>query len=175
MVSHKRYAASLAAVILLVGAGALRGPARAADPDIPAPPNTTVAREVQAGGAQVYGCRQAPDGTYGWTLIGPDAVLVDADGTTFGTHGAGPTWTAADGSSIKADGAHPVVVVKRSASVPALLLNVTSSTGTGALSGVRFVRRWDTEGGVAPATGCDASNANAHVAVHYSAIYTFYR
>jgi hypothetical protein len=175
MVPTKQCAASVAAFVLIVAGAAFGSAARAADPDIPAPPNSRVAREVQAGGAQVYGCRQTPDGTYAWTLIGPDAVLIDADGTTFGTHAAGPTWTAADGSAITADGTHPVVVVKRPGSVPALLLNVNSSTGTGALTGVRFVRRWDTEGGVAPATGCDAAHANARVAVHYSAVYTFYR
>src|SRR5579884_103247 len=100
---------------------------------------------------------------------------VTADGTTFGSHSAGPTWTAADGSAVKADGAHPAMVVKRPDAVPALLLNVTTSTGNGVLSGVRFVRRDDTLGGVAPAGGCDAAHANARVAVHYSAIYTFYR
>jgi hypothetical protein len=59
--------------------------------------------------------------------------------------------------------------------VPALLLRVTSFHGEGILSGVRFVRRSETEGGLAPATGCDAAHANATTASHYSAVYTFYR
>ena len=112
---------------------------------------------------------------YQWTLVGPSAILVNDDGTSFGTHTAGPTWTAADGSAITADGAHPVATVKRAEGVPALLLAVTSSTGTGVLNGVRFVRRVDTAGGFAPATDCDASHVNARIAKHYSAIYTFYR
>ncbi len=147
----------------------------AADPEIPPPAGTTVVREVQAGGAQVYACRAASAGAYQWTLVGPNAILVNEDGTNFGTHTAGPTWTATDGSAITADGAHPLATVKRSEGVPALLLSVTSSTGTGVLSGVRFVRRADTAGGFAPATGCDASHVNARIAKHYSAVYTFYR
>ncbi len=175
MSTSMRRAVSFAATIILTAAAASGGSARAADSEIPAPADTVVVREVQAGGAQVYACRQAPAGTYGWTLAGPNALLVNADGTSFGTHSAGPTWTANDGSAIVADGAHPVTVVKRTGAVPALLRRVASSSGTGVLTGVRFVRRWDTLGGVAPEGGCDASHADARFAVHYSAIYTFYR
>jgi hypothetical protein len=108
-------------------------------------------------------------------LTGPKALLVNDDGSDFGMHGAGPTWTAADGSSIRADGAHPLAVVKRAGAVPGLMLKVVSSNGSGALSGVQFVRRADTEGGAAPATDCDAAHAGATTAVHYSAVYTFFR
>jgi hypothetical protein len=174
MSTSTRHAASVVATIILTAA-AFGGVARAADSEIPAPANAVVVREVQAGGAQVYACRQSPAGTYAWTLAGPNAILINADGTSFGTHSPGPTWTANDGSTIVADGAHPVTLVKRAGAVPALLLSVASSTGSGVLTGVRFVRRWDTLGGVAPDAGCDASHADARVAVHYSAIYTFYR
>jgi hypothetical protein len=163
------------AAVTIAGIVAASTAVAAADPEIAAPAGATLVREVQAGGAQVYTCRQAADGSYAWTLAGPNAVLVDADGTTFGTHTAGPTWTASDGSSIVADGAHPLTVVRRPDAVPALMLSVATSSGNGVLSGVRFVRRWDTDGGVAPAGGCLASNAGARLAVHYSAIYSFYR
>src|SRR5581483_11184477 len=169
-----RHAISMTFGALLAG-GLAAGAASAAEPDVAAPAGAMLVREVQAGGAQVYACRQAADGSYGWSLVGPNAVLVNADGTTFGTHTAGPTWTASDGSSVVADGAHPVNVVRRPNAVPALLLSVASSNGNGVLTGVRFIRRSDTEGGVAPATGCDAgaARANARAAVHYSAIYSF--
>ena len=139
------------------------------------PANATVVREVQAGGAQVYTCRATPTGTFQWMLLGPKAILINDDGSDFGTHAAGPTWTALDGSSIGADGAHPIAKVDRPGSVPALLLSVTTSQGEGALAGVRFVRRAETGGGAAPATGCDADHENAVTAVHYSAVYTFFR
>ena len=139
------------------------------------PPDTTVVREVQAGGAQVYACRPTATGQFKWTLTGPKALLINDDGTDFGTHSAGPTWTALDGSTIVADGAHPLAKIDRPQSVPALLLKVASAHGEGALGGVRFVRRADTEGGAAPASGCDATHVNATTASHYSAVYTFYR
>ncbi len=132
-------------------------------------------REVQAGGAQVYACRSLPSGAYAWTLVGPKAVLVNDDGSDFGTHAAGPTWMSVDGSKISADGAHPLEKVARANAVPALLLAVTSSEGNGILAGVRYVRRADTEGGLAPDGGCDAAHAGATAASHYSAVYTFYR
>jgi hypothetical protein len=147
----------------------------APEPELTPPPGATPVREVQAGGAQVYACRAAADGTYQWTLTGPKALLVNDDGSDFGTHGAGPSWTAADGSTIRADGAHPLAVVKRTGAVPALMLKVVSSNGSGLLTGVQYVRRADTEGGVAPARGCDAAHAGATTAVHYSAVYTFFR
>ena len=151
-------------------------PARAQGDTQPSPPpGAVLVREVQAGGAQVYACRAVAGGQFGWTLVGPKAVLVNDDGSDFGTHSAGPTWTAADGSSISADGAHPLAKIARPDSVPALLLAVSSSQGQGVLTGVRFVRRAGTEGGTAPATGCDAQHADATTAVHYSAVYTFYR
>ncbi len=146
----------------------------AASSDVAAPAGATVVDEVQAGGAQVYACRENA-GSYVWTLVGPQAVLINDDGSPFGTHSAGPTWSSSDGSSITADGAHPLAKTDRSQSVPALVLRVTSSKGTGVLSSVRFVRRWDTEGGLPPNDGCDAAHANVTTASHYSAVYTFYR
>jgi hypothetical protein len=148
-----------------------------AQPDAePTPPaGVTMVSEVQAGGAQIYACRASTAGTFGWSLIGPKAVLIGDDGSDFGTHSAGPTWTAVDGSSISADSTHPLAKIDRPQSVPALLLAVTSSRGNGVLSGVRFVRRAETQGGAAPASGCDAEHANATTAVRYSAVYTFYR
>jgi hypothetical protein len=76
---------------------------------------------------------------------------------------------------IGADGAHTLAKIDRAYSVPALLLRVNSSQGQGILSGVRFVRRSDTEGGLPPAVGCDSTHVDATVASHYSAVYTFYK
>jgi hypothetical protein len=39
---------------------------------------------------------------------------------------------------------------------------------------VKFIRRSDTRGGIAPTTGCDAQHLNATSRVPYTAIYTFY-
>jgi hypothetical protein len=164
-------AGALAFLLTLAAASAQVQPT----PDITPPAGVTLLREVQAGGVQVYACGKSAAGTYRWTLVGPKAILVQQDGSDFGTHGAGPTWTAHDGSSITGDGAHPLAKVERTGSVPSLLLAVTASSGSGALSSVRFVRRSDTEGGLPPADGCDAAHEGATTASHYSAIYSFYR
>jgi len=161
-----------AAVLLFTLASVSAG---ASPVDDPVPPDATLVREVQGGGAQVYACRATNSGPFGWMLIGPRAVLINDDGSDFGTHSAGPTWTAIDGSIVGADGAHPVVKIEHEHSVPTLLLRVDSSHGEGILSGVRFVSRSDTEGGLPPSTGCDAAHADATVASHYSAVYKFYR
>ncbi len=161
-------------VCLAVALAAFAPLPAAAQQEVVPPAGVTPVRVVQAGGAQVYACRMQADGTYAWALVGPKAVLVNADGSDFGTHTAGPRWTAADGSSIVADGANPVMRAPRPNAVPALVLRVASATGTGILSDVRFVSRADTLGGLAPATGCDAAHVNATAASHYSAVYTFY-
>jgi hypothetical protein len=142
---------------------------------VAAPPGAVAIVEVQGGGAQIYVCRATASQTFAWKLVGPKAILVNDDGSDFGTHGAGPMWTAKDGSSIVADGAHPIARVDNPNSVPELVLRVTSATGTGILTPARFVVRSDTAGGLPPANGCDAAHENAIAARHYSAIYTFYR
>ena len=169
--------ARVALITLCIAAVSFGVPASAqssTDLEPAAPADAVVVTEVQAGGAQIYACRRLAN-AFAWTLVGPEAILVNGDGTNFGTHTAGPAWTALDGSSVVADGAHPLVKLERPGAVPALLLSVVSRTGTGVLTPVRFVRRADTEGGRAPDGGCDAAHAGTTVARHYSAIYTFYR
>jgi hypothetical protein len=161
-------------VLSLLGAVALLT-TRAMAQSLAPPVGAVAIVEVQGGGAQIYVCSATPAQTFGWKLVGPKALLVNDDGSDFGTHAAGPTWTAKDGSSIVADGAHPLARADRPNSVPELVLRVTSATGTGILSAARFVVRSDTDGGTPPADGCDAAHEHATVARHYSAIYTFYR
>jgi hypothetical protein len=175
MNAARKVPAALIALALLFGCAAGRANAQGDDSEPAPPPGATLVREVQAGGVQIYACRANRAGTLQWTLTGPKALLIDDDGSDFGTHGAGPTWTAADGSSISADGAHPLAKIDRAPNVPALLLAVTAAHGAGVLSGVRFVRRAQTSGGMAPATGCDAEHINATTASRYTALYTFYR
>ena len=140
--------ATAAALALFLACAAPSATAMAVPaPEVTPPPGVTTVREVQAGGVQIYACRMTATGAYQWTLTGPKALLFNEDGSDFGTHSAGPTWTAADGSSITADGAHPLVKINHAEGVPVLLLAVTSSSGAGLLSGVRFFRRSDTEGG----------------------------
>lgn len=148
---------------------------RAAAPDVPAairvPPGAKLIETLHATGAQVYGCA-ATDGKFGWTLKRPDATLTDAKGEA-GKHGAGPSWTAKDGSAVTGAKVAQVDAPVADA-VPWLLLKATSTTGKGRLSGVSFIQRLSTKGGKAPAAGCDAAHAGAELRVDYSADYYFY-
>lgn len=147
-----------------------------ATPDVPAPirvpASAKLVEKLHATGAQVYGCG-ATDGKYGWTLKRPDATLTDAKGAEAAKHGAGPSWTAKDGSTVtgakvaQADAPAPDAV-------PWLLLRAASTSGKGRFSQVSFIQRLSTKGGKAPATGCDAAHDGTELRVDYSADYYFY-
>src|SRR2546423_10811377 len=98
-----------------------------------------------AEGAQVYECKAAADGKLAWAFREPIATLM-LDGKTIGRHYAGPNWEHMDGSAVvakvaaNAPGATPK-------DIPWLKLDVTSSRGSGALSGVTTVQRINTMGG----------------------------
>lgn len=63
-------------------------------------------------------------------------------------------------------------------SIPWLLLTATpapDSASSGTFHGVTYVRRADTQGGVAPAvSGCDAAHIGLQARVPYSATYYFF-
>jgi hypothetical protein len=60
------------------------------------------------------------------------------------------------------------------ASVPWLLLQATSHGGSGTLASAQYVQRLDTDGGVAPASGCDVDASGAVLKVPYTADYFFF-
>jgi Protein of unknown function (DUF3455) len=126
---------------------------------------------VTGKGVQIYTCQQATKPQ--WVLQAPEANLIDATGNVVGMHGAGPIWRSLDGSSVKgtllqkANSPQP-------ATIPWLLLKATDITGVGIMSQVEFIRRSNTHGGDAPATGCDAQHINAVSRIPYVATYTFY-
>lgn len=131
--------------------------------------------QVQGVGVQVYDCRAAADDAarFGWVLRAPEARLLDARGDAIGRHFAGPSWELADGSSVVGE-----VKARRGSptagSIPWLLLAAKSTAGAGVFSPVAAIQRLHTEGGVAPAEGCDAAHAGAEARVPYKADYYFY-
>ena len=128
--------------------------------------------ELSAKGVQIYTCKQADTGT-GWVLKAPDATLSDAQGHAVVHHFAGPTWQWNDGSSVVGE---PVSVSPspQPNAIPWIVLHAKSHAGSGVLANVDYVVRTRTEGGVAPATGCDASHVDAEVRVPYKAAYLFF-
>jgi len=135
------------------------------------PAGAKLVAHLRGTGDQVYKC--AASGTaYSWALQRPDAKLKETSGADAGTHGAGPSWTAKDGSSVSAKKVAQADAPAPDA-VPWLLLQATSTAGKGRFSGVPYIQRLGTKGGKAPAAGCDAAHAGAESRASYSADYYF--
>ncbi len=137
-------------------------------PDAIAAPGETVVLTVHAEGAQVYECKAGADGKLAWAFREPIATIF-VDGKTVGRHYAGPNWEHMDGSAVvgKATGNAPGAT---SDDIPWLKLQVTSSRGSGVLSGITTVQRINTRGGKLEGA-CD--KAGAFKSAPYSADYVF--
>lgn len=135
-------------------------------------PTKQPAIEAFGKGVQIYTCKQAA-ATYAWTLKAPEATLSDAKGNVIGKHFAGPSWQASDGSTVVGEALNASPSPDAGA-IPWLVLHAKSHAGNGTMSNIAYVVRTRTEGGAAPATGCDAGHANAEVRVPYSAVYIFF-
>jgi len=149
--------------------------ATASAQDTTLPPANTVAKFVTHGtGVQIYNC-VATGSEFTWTLQEPQAdLLLDKSFKHVGTHSKGPTWTWADGSAVTGTVTQKQDAPDPTKSIPWLLLTATSNGTKGALSNVTYVRRSDTDGGVAQTTGCNAQSVNTLSKVPYKALYTFY-
>lgn len=167
---------------LLVGAclAALAACAAAPKPDPKVPAALDPGRSVRAlatisaTGVQIYECRSAGGSTSAaWTFVAPEAQLFDERGRSMGSHGSGPYWMGLDGSrvvgSVLARADAPA-----SGAIPWLLLTTQSVGAPGVLSAVSFIQRVNTEGGIAPASGCDAQSIGRQVRVGYRADYRLF-
>lgn len=137
------------------------------------PPAKSPAIEAFGKGVQIYSCK-ASNGGYAWSLKAPDASLQDAKGNVIGKHFAGPSWQATDGSTVVGEPLN-VSPSPNAGAIAWIVLHAKSHSGDGAMANVQYIVRTRTEGGVAPASGCDASHVGAEVRVPYSAIYLFFR
>ena len=146
-------------------------------PDLLQPPaGAKVSVLFHGRGDQVYVCNSMTSGgttTYAWVLNAPDAKLYDDAGKQGGTHYAGPTRMANAQSFVVAMRVQQVSALQSDA-IAWLLLKAISNTGSGLLSSITFVQRVYTQGGVAPATGCNAGTVGTSARVGYSAEYYFY-
>ena len=138
-------AALLLVACAVVGGCALTGkPPVAAVPDDIAVDGPVVLR-VHATGDQIYVWQPTVNA---WKLRAPSAVF-EGGGIT-GKHYAGPTWEASDGSQVKGTKLAEHTAPEPGA-VPWLLLQASAHGGKGILSGVTFIQRLNTSGGIAPA------------------------
>jgi hypothetical protein len=160
----------------IAGAAALAGMALAAGierpkvkPELDVPSQFAVLLKAPAHGVQIYTCH-ANGAQFTWSAATPDALLTDY-GNIVLHHYKGPNWEAADGSKITG-------IVPPAASdspdpnaIPWLKLQ---ATGTGKFAKVGWVQRVETEGGKAPATGCDSASVGKEARIDYKAVYFFY-
>jgi FtsP/CotA-like multicopper oxidase with cupredoxin domain len=171
-------AAALAAVTALSLAQAVH-----AGPTAPEVPSAIAVEDgykpflvADAVGVQIHACTLTGS-SYGWSFVGPRAVLVDERGQFLMTHFGGPTWRAQDGSEVKGS-LHDRVTVDPTA-IDWLLLDAASTT-VGAdgdrLAGTKFIQRLQTTGGLAPAPEtCNPGTVGAVEEVPYTAVYAFWK
>ena len=165
--------AAAALISILFFAAAQRTPPTDVPESLKVPAGQELILHAHATGSQIYVCQAGPDQKLAWTLKAPEATLLAGHGKEIGTHFAGPTWKHKDGSEVTGK-----VAAKQDApepgSIPWLLLNANTQSGSGVFSRVAFIQRLHTKGGVAPATGCDDAHRGSEVKVPYSADYYFY-
>jgi len=171
--------ARLSRMVVLVALATLSHAQGNSPSDVPdkirAPAGDKLRLVAHASGSQIYVCQgSSSDGEPKWTLKAPEAQLRDASGTVIVHHYAGPTWEHKDGSKVSGK-ALAQIDSPDAASIPWLLVTVTSHDGTGVLANVDSIQRIHTKGGRAPpASECNASTLNAQNMSSYTADYYFY-
>jgi len=134
-------------------------------------------------GTQDYTCEVVSvDGgsTYQWVFVGPEAELRDCNGNVVGHHFASdagasaPEWMTIDNAYVIGAKYAAYTPDGGAASVPWLLVQATSTGGTGLIASTQWVHRLNTDGGVAPASVCDSNEAGTTQKVNYTADYYFY-
>ena len=165
----------LGAAILAFG-GCTAAMAAQMSADVPAavtpPAGHKPVMTLKGAGMLTYECRTKADG-FEWAFAGPDAELWDSAGKQVGKYYGGPTWEHADGS--KLTGKQLAVAPAAAGSIPLQLVQASPAMGSGAFTGVSYIQRVNTMGGVAPSAPCDASTMGSKQTVSYSADYVFYK
>jgi Protein of unknown function (DUF3455) len=140
------------------------------------PAGNKVALETVGVGELTYLCGPSKDiqGQFAWAIASPQAVLNDRSGKAIGKYYGPPaTWEAADGS--KVTGTQLAVSPGGAGNIALQVNKANPSTGTGAMTGVTYVQRLATQGGLAPATICNAAGVGKKEAVKYQADYIFWK
>ncbi len=125
-------------------------------------------------GELTYECRAKKDmaAQFEWAVVGPVASLLSAERKAVGKYYAGPTWEAMDGS--KVSGKQVAVSPAAPGNIPLQLVKADPAVGVGAMNGVNYIQRLNTQGGVAPTVVCDAASVSKRMSVPYEADYVFY-
>lgn len=164
-------------VLLSVVAAAAAAQAHATEgTPIAVPAGHAAVMTALGAGDLAYECRAKAGmpNSYEWVFAGPTAVLYDKNKAAIGKYYGGPTWEANDGSKVtgKQLAVHPSPTP---ASIPLQLVQANPASGAGLMSGITYIQRINTQGGVAPADACGPTNAGSRKMVKYQADYVFYK
>ena len=150
---------------------------QAALPDaVKVPAGNRVALETVGVGEITYECRLKANTTDAqeWVFVGPKADLNSRSGSKLGTYFGPPaTWAANDGSKIT--GAQVAVAPNGAGNIPNQLVKANPAVGDGAMTGISYIQRVATMGGVTPASACDKAALGRKEIVKYQADYIFYK
>ncbi len=179
MLRATTFAASALAVSLLAACSSMSSAPMYSQANLPAavqvPAGNKVAIETVGVGEITYQCNAKKDAAdqFEWVFAGPDAKLNDRKGKQIGKYYGPPaTWESLDGS--KLTGTQVAVAPSSAGNIPNQLVKANPASGNGAMTGVTYIQRVNTIGGVAPASPCAASNVGAKQTVKYQADYIFY-
>jgi hypothetical protein len=140
------------------------------------PAGQKVAMETVGAGDITYECRVKANtaGEHEWFFVGPDARLMDRAGRQIGRYYGPPaTWENMDGSKVTAT--QVAIAPSAAGNIPLQLVKANPAMGSGAMTGVSYIQRVATRGGVAPAMPCAAANLGTKQVVQYQADYIFYK
>ena len=171
---------SVLAISLLAACGSMSNMPMYSQASLPAavqvPAGNRVAMETVGVGEIIYQCNAKKDmaDQFEWVFVGPDAKLNDRSGKQVGKYFGPPaTWENMDGS--KLTGTQVAVAPSSAGNIPHQLVKANPASGSGAMTGVTYIQRVNTMGGVAPGSACAASNMGAKQIVKYQADYIFYK
>jgi Protein of unknown function (DUF3455) len=136
-----------------------------------------------AKGVQIYKCSENPaTKAIAWTFVKPQATLKADNGQVI-DHSQGPTWTAADGSTVT--GSAPIKVPAdtdpnfnpaTAKDIQQLLLKATPGKVPGILDATTFIQRLNTQGGTQPPVAeCKVQTLGKEKEVPCQADYVFFK
>ena len=172
--------ASALAFSLLAACGSMTTAPMYSQDGLPAavqvPAGNKVAMETVGVGEITYQCNAKKDmaDQFEWVFVGPNAKLNDRSGKQIGMYYGPPaTWANMDGS--KLTGTQVAVSPSTPGNIPNQLVKANPAMVSGAMTGVTYIQRVNTMGGVAPSMACTAGNLGSKQIVKYQSDYIFYK
>ena len=139
------------------------------------PADQKMAMKTVGVGEITYECRAkaGATGAFEWAFVAPVAKLMDAGNKEVGKYYGGPTWESMDGSKVM--GKQVAIAPAAPGNIPLQLVKAEPAMGTGAMTGVTYIQRLNTKGGVAPSEACTAATTGMKKQVAYQADYVFFK